>query len=703
MAIEFESGGTVKRDTYTYADIKNFIDNGGTNTITGRLLPDTDTDEEIVYYHLAPVIGFRITASGSTVSVKPIPVESKKYNAYPYDEGWAPDLTLYYSDKDGNKQPIGSFKTPADYRNTSNPKSKTITGKSRTSIYIRCSNAFCLLYEGADHDKYYKIGELQLHTHNNTTPTCSVTATSGTTISVSASGSGTASIKKGTDDWQSGSSHKFTGLDKGKSYSFTARTQCSNDNCDSSKNEKTSTAISGTTWNITCTASTQGYKMLTFTGKQTAGTGGSHTNQIDYWIYKGSEEVGHGFITYPANIDANGNYTIGVTGLEPGVKYKCKVASHGIVDQNGNQDNTAMTGEVATKDPFATAITCTDGAVSATTMRAKISFGATSGSTISCTATCNGASVTKSATGFFVFTGLLPNTQYTIGYTITVSATDSYTDKNGTVHTENLTFTKSDTAAYTDTTYQAQFATIHISTKIVEFSSKCNKAGATMRQKLGNSSWFELAQNTLHRYNNLTHNKSYIISAEVKNCFAFDSDGNATAVNDSTITRTVKTLLLSLTGTVFTEHQHSITTLWQAMVDGVNKNSDDIDGTLFYFSSVKTEARKTFPFQCNNVTEGVVGTTTGDYQMDKKVYSRGLTWYYCEYAITAVICDGHNTVSLTILATTTFPYIWIHDGTRWRQAIPYIYTTDTDGVNKFVPAPGFIYDGVQWREPNGEE
>ena len=210
--------------------------------------------------------------------------------------------------------------------------------------------------------------------------------------------------------------------------------------------------------------------------------------------------------------------------------------------------------------------------------------------------------------------------------------------------------------------------------------------------------WEQVEQNTYSIFNNLNHDTIHTISCRIAGCYAFDTSGNQTSVNDSVVSKTVKTKLLSLSGSIIEEHQHSLVTSWQAFVNGIVTNQDAIDNTPFEFSYMDTLAQKNNPpYQAAEVIEGSNGTTIGNYQTDKKVYSNNLTWYYCEYIVTVSITDGYNIVAAAITAHTTFPHTWIFSNGVWHRYMPHIYTN-----GNYIPAPAFIYKNDKFIEPNGE-
>ena len=332
-----------------------------------------------------------------------------------------------------------------------------------------------------------------------------------------------------------------------------------------------------------------------------------------------------------------------------------------------------------TKKAFTIPSNANSGNVSATTLRASMSWTANDSTGIVCTITCNGTNRTCNNGAYVGFTGLAKGTAYTISWKI--------------VDSENNEVTGS----FSLTTKKASFATINITSKIIQFSSKSNKSADTMEQKLGSEAWYDIEQNESKTHNNLTHNKQYNIYCRIKNCFAFNTSGNQTTTNDSQVSKVVNTKLLSVVGSVVEEHQHSIVSLWQCKVSDEARDFDAIDGYEFRFTSKQTVARKKAPYQRSEVIVGVNGNTDGNYQEDKKVYSRNLTWYYCEYVIQVSITDGYNVVSAELVAHTLFPAAWIYSNGQWNRYMGHVYTG-----GQWVPAPLFVYDGGRYKEPNGE-
>lgn len=694
--------------TMNWSQFKAMMDSDGNYSQTAGLVADVSTEKEIQIHHTAPHVGFKIAVTNSTVKIT---AWSETYENSQGSDGQSsyaamhPKIHFYYANRDTS---VANYSTKAisglteitagggfatggdaiDY-NSQSLEQNCSTSSGYADVYMYCEAGACQHHHGGT--SATKIGSVQLHTHilNPAAPT--ITATSGTTITVS----GGDDVRQGSGSYYS-SPHTFTRLSKGTEYSFSDRKKCS---CGK---YFTSGTTKGKTWNITCQVAEQGYTTMTFSGKQTAGTKGSNTNNINYYIYKKDGTlVKKGTITSASgDIDSNGNYRIGVEGLSPNVEYYCKVESAGIKNASGVCDNTAISNSKSTFNPTPITPGSSDSGVSATTLKTYISFGGPDEATVSCTASCSGGSITKSSSDYFVFTGLTPGQTYTVSYTVTITVTSTITNLKGNKKTVTNTYTQSGTAC-TETTYKAEFGSISTTSKIVRFSSYCNKSDAAMEQKITDTDWKVISQNSAKAYNNLTHNTTYSIYARVYGCYAFDSSGSTTSWNDSEISSSASTLLFSLSGSISEEHQHRIVTLWQAYVGGSARDSDAIDGTLFEFTSKITKAKKVYPYQRSEVTEGFVdpnnGQTSGTYQTDKKVYSENLKWYYCEYEIIVRISDGYNVVEASVIAHTTFPHAWIYSGGRWHKAMGHVYTNGA-----FVPAPCFAYKGSSFGEPNGE-
>ena len=494
------------------------------------------------------------------------------------------------------------------------------------------------------------------HTHISAPSAPTITATTGKTITVS----GGDQVNMDSGSWKT-SPNTFTGLNQGSSHTFKDRKQCS---CGDWYTCSGSTT--GKTWSISgsCTKTTT--KTMTFKATHTAGTKGSSSN-IVYALYKTKSTSGTAVATKTA---ASGT-EVTFTGLDPKTTYYCYAYSQGISDNDCWLNGT-------TKEVFTVGTSSKD--ASAKTIRGYVTWDAKGSTGVTCTYSCNGTNISRSTSGLYAgFTGLTPGTSYTISYTVK-------DDEDNTL-----------TGTITITTRKTTFGSYDHSTKIIEYSSYSNYSDDIMQHSFNGASYKDINQNTNDRYNNLTHNTSYTIKARIKNCFAFDSSGTQSSNNDSEISMTITTDLFSLSGSIYEEHQHRIITLWQSYVAGSARNSDSIDGTKFEFSSMVTKAVKKAPYQRSEVKEGTNGNTTGTYQTDKKIYSENLTWYYCEYQITANISDGYNVVSFTVTAHTTFPHAWIYKDGKWHKAMGYIYT---GGV--WVPAPCFVCNNNVYKEPNGE-
>jgi len=519
------------------------------------------------------------------------------------------------------------------------------------------------------------------HSHNNKKPTCKIDATSGTTITVSAHDSdGTLKVREGTSGSEKGNPHTFTGYSQGSNHTYYAISKCSNSGCKTDKNKKVSNSVSGKTWAISCYELTaqRKTKQLTFEAHQTPGTLGNATQPVVFELMDGSGNI----IATSPNIacTANGfaNYTF--TGLSPGVNYVCKAHTVGILNASGVPDNVASSNG-STSESFKPV--APSGDYSATTWVYYISWDAGGSEDVTCSWSCsNGQGGSLSNGGGYAFmSGLTPGATYSIYYTIT--------DKEG----------NTSSGSGSITTHKASFYQDFSSTKIIQFSSYSNHGSDSMEQSCGGG-WEAVEQKELSTYNNLGDGRGYTIRARIYGCYAFNSSGGRTSYNDSEISKTVYTQSLSLSGWITEEHQHSIVTGWQAYADGSSRDYDPLDGTAFSFTYMVTKARKTYPYQRSEVIAGPNGNTTGSYS-SKRIYSNNLTWYYCEYEITATVTDGYNTASDTVIGHTTFPFTWVFDGGRWHKAMPHIYASEA-GSSGFIPAAGFVYRGQGFNEPNGE-
>lgn len=681
--------GAVKAWTYEWRDITAWIDSGEGFQITGSLLPTpttcrTTAVDTFTWHHLAPMVGFRITRSGSTITITSIP-EPYYTQDFPYSS-YNPTIAFYYMDASGNYVAIGSFGSAASYNGTS--ISATAQGLSQTGIYADCTAIDCTL-----HGKKNFLGYVKLHTHIDPPAAPTITATTGKTITVS-NGEDGLYCNTTNDGWYS-TPHTFTGLTQGTNYSFKCRKYCPD--C-SEGNVYESTNVTGKTWNISGRHLSSGAKSMVFKATHVAGTGGNASARtITYKLYETKSTSG----TVIATKTGNNGIPVTFTDLEPGKTYYCYAYTTGL----GSGDNNCWIEGASTKSE--TTISDSSGDVSATTLRASVSWSSGGATSVVCTIECNGQTRTLSSSGSYVgFIGLIPGTIYIAHWRIVSTYTYSYTytiiNENG--EEEVKTGTGADVieteGGIIRTTKKAEFVPlISTSSKIIKFRSKSNDPSDIMEQRISSSStWDTIEQITYGIYNNLTHNTQYTIYCRIAGCYAFNTSGNVTSVNDSEISQTVSTKLLSLSASISEEHQHSLVTLWQAYVDGVATDADAIDGTAFEFTYMDTIAKKSNPpYQASEVIEGSNGNTTGDYQSDKKIYSNDLTWYYCEYIVTASITDGYNIVAAAVAAHTIFPAIWIHSGGQWHRYMPHVYTN-----GKYVPAPGFVYKNNKYAEPNGE-
>ena len=520
--------------------------------------------------------------------------------------------------------------------------------------------------------RHTHIGDISGPTLSSITAT-SITASGGEEVCL---------VTNGTDGTWYKSPHTFTGLNKATTYSFKCRKKCP----DCPEDIERSSTASAKTWGITGSCLSSGAKSLTYTATYTKGDGYADYNPaITYYLYESKDG---NYIKGP--IQKNNGESATFTGLDPSKTYYCKACTNGIDDNwmwiDGNTKASAS-------------ISGSGGDVSAKSLRASVSWNVGEASSVECTVTCNGTSKTLSTNGGNIgFTGLDPGSNYMVSYSIVSTYEYTYTViKNGELVTETDYDTHIDSGSFNLTTKIASFGDCESTSKIIRFKSNSNYNDNTMEHRLNSSDWVEVEQDTYTLYNNLKHNTSYTIYTRIKDCYAFNSSGNITSVNDSVISKTVNTLLLSLNASISEEHQHSLITLWQAYVDGNKTDKDAIDGTEFAFTKVSTRAKKSNPpYQASEVIEGVDGNTNANYQLDKKVYSNNLTWYYCEYIVSAEITDGYNKVNAEITAHTLFPAKWIYSGGQWHRYMGHVYTN-----GKWVPAPEFVYTD-NYIEPNGE-
>lgn len=529
------------------------------------------------------------------------------------------------------------------------------------------------------------------HTHIDKPDPPTISSTTGKTITVKGGKDGIYCTTN--DDGWYNTPHKFENLKQGTSYRFKCREYCPE--CPDDKVLESS-AVTGKTWTISGEYIDSGVNSMTFKATHTAGTVGTASgHSITYKLYKSKSTSGT-----PVDTKTGKNgVPITFTGLESNKTYYCYAYTNDL----GNGDNNCwITSGSTLKPPTSEG----SGNVSATTLRASVSWNAAGAKSVTCTVECNGQGRTLSNSGGYVgFSGLTPGATYTVTwrvitiyeytYTYEVENEDGEIEQKTGVKNEKIETTGS--ASYT--TKKAKFGSpINTSSKIVQFKSSSNYSSDVMEQRIYSTGWDIVGQDTYQIYDNLTHNTTYTIYARIRGCFAFNSSGEVTDMNDSEISTTASTKLLSLRGSVVEEHQHSLITLWQAYVDGNATDSDSIDGELFTFTDMGTIARKNNPpYQSAEVIEGLDGDITGNYKTDKKIYSVGLTWYYCEYIVQASITDGHNIVSGSVIAHTIFPSSWIYTGGRWHKAMPYVYTN-----NQWVPAPIFVYSNGKYNEPNGE-
>lgn len=537
------------------------------------------------------------------------------------------------------------------------------------------------------------------HTHISAPVPPVITETTGKSITVSDYKDGVYCITTNSGYHNTGSPVKFTSyIYQGKEYTFKCRQNCTN--CPDGYVYESST-VTGKTWNISGSLVASGANSIVFKAAQTAGTTGgtasSHT--ITYKLYTSKSTSG----TVIATKKANNNIPVTFTDLTPGTTYYCYAYTTDITD-----NDCWIGGENGASTKTATTVLGNDADVSATTLRASVSWNPGGATSVACIIYCNGNNNTITSSGNYVgFTGLTPGVNYPVSWVVTsiyhytykynVTENGQTVEKTGTI--EDILEIEGSTSLTTKQTTLNISVSDDITSKIIRFKSSSNYASDVMEQRISsNTTWDTIEQDEYFIYNNLTHNTSYTIYARIAECYAFDSFGNETSINDSEISNSVSTKLLSLQASISEEHQHSLITLWQSYVDGKPIDSDAIDGTAFEFIDIDTIAKKNNPpYQASEVIEGSNGNTIGNYQTDKKIYSNNLTWYYCEYIVSATITDGYNIVAYAIKTHTIFPAAWIHSNGQWHRYMGHVYTN-----GEYVPAPVFVYKNNNYIEPNGE-
>lgn len=709
------NNGVINEWEYTWEEVCEYMNDVGNYSITGALLPTPKSSRtnkkaasRITWHHLAPMVGFRITSSNDVIKIKSIDEEDGYSRNYDYDN-FHPKITFYYKNDLGNDVKIASFGGSesgdggaADYRNGTT-KTKTITRVDTSStyvdIYVDCSATTCHF-----HDNREFLGRLSvsLHEHIDETSAPSISSSTGKTIRVK---NGKDGIQmEGYTEWFD-TPHTFTELTNGTYYRFRCREYCE-DCTESPAITVYSNYARFRTWNITGRNNLSTTEKLSFTATHVAGSGTVLANdrKISYRLYKqkniSSEQVG-------SEIISNNSETVVFTGLQPNTKYYCFACTYNHNSSSYMSDNYVWI-EATTKNNITYELGTPN--ASATTLRMSLSWDENNLASVDCNISCDGINRTLTTNGGYVgFTGLTPDTIYGIDWSIVATYTFDYSYNVLNEETNELE-TKTDTITEIeyingDTFITTKKATLiidentDITSKIIRFKSNSNYLEDIMEQTIiPGYDWEQVEQNTYSIFNNLNHDTIHTISCRIAGCYAFDTSGNQTSVNDSVVSKTVKTKLLSLSGSIIEEHQHSLVTSWQAFVNGIVTNQDAIDNTPFEFSYMDTLAQKNNPpYQAAEVIEGSNGTTIGNYQTDKKVYSNNLTWYYCEYIVTVSITDGYNIVAAAITAHTTFPHTWIFSNGVWHRYMPHIYTN-----GNYIPAPAFIYKNDKFIEPNGE-
>lgn len=234
------SNGNLKESFYwTWEDCVDYIDRVGNNQFSGVLAPTPTTvmntaigsGSSFTYYHLAPAVGFKISVSGSTVSVSIIHVNDT-YNGYPYSQ-YSPTLTFFVGNS-STKYKIGAFGSGSGYESNGTTYSLDTSGKvtGTGTIYINCNATSCGLYDGGHDDdagtynNYYKIGLVSLYTapsfNDNQSCNASGTTIKATCFTLASAGtdsvSYTATCNGVTKSTSSGGSVVFTGLTMGTAY-----------------------------------------------------------------------------------------------------------------------------------------------------------------------------------------------------------------------------------------------------------------------------------------------------------------------------------------------------------------------------------------------------------------------------------------------------------------------------------------------------
>jgi hypothetical protein len=632
-------------------------------------------------------------ASGSQVTFTGL-TAGKTYYCYAYTTGIT-DNTCGKTGKTTNMSLSCTKSTgkTLKFKATASNSSGTITYKlykgstlveTKTGIANKSSVTFTSLDQGTTY-KCVAYSEDDTSNSDEETAntwgiTASVTSTTGKTIKIKA----TVTVGTGGDDedilyelYENGDNSNYIDFDygnSGKNVTFYWLDQGATYNCKIYiEDVSTDTAIwvnDIKTWNMTSSVESKSISSITFKATHTAGTGGTASSKtITYKLcYYEDDDIDNAIET---KTGASGSQ-VTFTGLDSSTIYSCYIYTTGMTDNDSYE--VENTGEEFTEGS-------TNSDVSATTLRFYTTWVANDSVGIKCTYTCsNGYSLTIDTSGkYFVVTGLTPGSDYTINYIIT--------DND-----DNTIYGVSDTMTTKKTSFSGD---VDITSKIIKYSAVSNYSGDTIQLKFGVGTWLDKAQGT-GTYNNLVHNTTYTLCARIKNCYAFNSDGTASSTNDSEISKTATTYELTFAGMIEEEHQHSVKTIWQAKVNGENIDTDVLDGTKFTFSSMQIKAVKESGYQMSEVTEGTVGSCSGDYQTDKTVTSSDLTWYYCKYIVTVAITDGYNIVSASVEVHTTFPYSWIYVNNAWHKAMPHVYSG-----GKYVPAPCFVYNG-KYIEPNGE-
>ena len=215
--------------------------------------------------------------------------------------------------------------------------------------------------------------------------------------------------------------------------------------------------------------------------------------------------------------------------------------------------------------------------------------------------------------------------------------------------------------------------------------------------------------NTGSTFNKLSHNTTHTVIVEIVDCFAFNSNGERTNNNDSTVELYIRTKLLSILITRFTTYQHAIECIAKMQVDSTYRSTDAICNERF---SIVNDNHKTYaePFGSRGyLNNQVINKNTYDSKLllysgyynysnhEATVRFNKLSNYYCWYILVVTGTDGYNEVTTSeTQACTQFPFSWIYSNGSWKRYMSYVH----DG-SKYIPAPVFVHNDGRYIEANG--